>query len=217
MNEGSDEHGGNSLVISQLDVISCGLGGAILLGLVFSVVRTPSPVDTSSPEYIAVEWFASDVNAQFNLIVQPPDGPETELSHDEWFDPRSGGVRVEKQETFPLREYGVFQIIDYHKRKKVTGDVFESFTLFIGAPAEGDWRINVRYADQPEDQWPEHLDRGDAIPELNVGRRFETRNSKRQPGPVMMDVPVRFGWSTNQPSPRSTRKDYFTLVSAKGQ
>jgi hypothetical protein len=65
----------DTLSLSSLDVISCGLGAAVLLGVIFAVVKHESPVTTSSPQFILVELSAvgqDPVQPLLNVVVQPP-------------------------------------------------------------------------------------------------------------------------------------------------
>lgn len=217
-------NGADAMAMSQLDVISCGLGGAVLLGLVFSIVGNTAPIETSAPEYVAVEFFMSDRESVVSLLIRPPEYSELELDVDEWFD-ESGHVRLEKQATSPLRSYGEFQLIVSPREKRTKRDVdedgipqeYDCVTVLVGAPVGGKWSFNVRFTDQSEEKWSQLMSQpGIASPEpLTIWRRFETRLTSSKD--IQKVANLKFGWTTNRASAATDYGEVFQPIAVAEQ
>lgn len=217
-------NGSDSLAMSQLDVISCGLGGAVLLGLVFSVIGSTPPVETSAPEYVAVEFFTSTDDSVVSLLIRPPDYSEVELDIEEWFD-ESGHVRAEKRDSFPLQSFGEFQLIVTQHNARTKRDVdedgsseeFDCITILVGSPAGGNWAFNTRFADQSDESWSQLLSQtaSTSPTPLTIWRRFETRLSSSDG--IEKIEQVHFGWTTNHRSSSAAYEDKFEPIAVAGE
>lgn len=146
-----------ALATSQLDIISCGLGAAILLGLVFSIVKDKPPVELSSAQFILVDWWTGPANTDVELhfIVTPPNGPTEEFSPAKWFDLETGQRRPDRP-GFKLDEYGDFAVI--MKGAGTPPDGFRSGpSIWVSSPRAGEWKFQARYASTSGDSLDELL------------------------------------------------------------
>ena len=63
----------NSFAISFLDVLSCGFGGAILLFLSFSVIKTPVTVPVNIGKTINLQVIINNQDLVYGLFLIPPE------------------------------------------------------------------------------------------------------------------------------------------------
>lgn len=163
----SNDEGGDPLALSRLDVISCGLGGAVLLGIVFSVVRHKPPVEVSAPPFILIEWEVSNVVEEskvfplINAVITTPSGVEFDLPLED-FDSAGRSKRpVERQEpNSAMYESGDYSILGFSRfgddsplLRSPSGALIANrndsttptYQLHIANPVAGPWKIKARY------------------------------------------------------------------------
>lgn len=63
----------DTLQLSFLDVLSCGLGAAVLLFLVFSVIGAKPPESLSAPQFITIWGQFEPADAEIRLFLRPPE------------------------------------------------------------------------------------------------------------------------------------------------
>lgn len=195
----NEELAGDPLALSRLDVISCGLGGAVLLGLVFSIVRHETPVNVSAAPFILVEWRVekcskAGVRPLVNVVVTPPpesSSPPIDLPIEE-FDLRTGLLKDERirQHTDALIfQKGDFQLMGFSRfgdesgllttaGDEVRDDNASStpvFRLRIANPEPGPWRFQIRYQNN---QNARELSDDQARNEIQVRTRAYTREER---------------------------------------
>lgn len=159
---------GDPLALSRLDVISCGLGGAVLLGIVFTIVRHQAPTTVSAPPFILVEWRVEGekdgVFPLINAVVQPPNGAkEFDLPIEE-FDVRTGRFKPPEKRQQPnspiYSTAGNYELLGFSRfgdeeavRLTKSGGVVRddnassnpTFRLRIANPDPGEWHFKARY------------------------------------------------------------------------
>lgn len=145
----------NPLELSRLDLISCALGGAVFLGLIFSVVRQAPPVLTSAPPFIESRWVVrGNPNALLNLRIQPPGHAAFDLPLEE-LDLESGRPKQGKAQF--LETLGAFRLLGFSRHgdgaafldqpQQVPARVFK---LLIHLPAPGPWKLDARYQNRTD-------------------------------------------------------------------
>lgn len=159
--EEEDIDSGDKLAMSFLDVISCGFGGAVLLGLIFMVVRHGGATQTSSPDFIHVTWQVQENNSKviyplINAVIRPPDGASFDLDI-ELFDLTTG--RLKQNVESPLLpgeeisilgfsrfgERQVFQTSSGDQTRNDNDSSTPQYQLHITNPRPGLWQIGTRY------------------------------------------------------------------------
>lgn len=166
----------NPLELSRLDLISCALGGAVFLGLIFSVVRQTPPVLTSAPPFIESRWVVrGEPDALLNLRIKPPEGSAFDLPLEE-LDLESGRP---KGSASSLGALGIFRLLGFSRygrnalfldqpREEAT----RVFKLLILQPVPGVWKLEARYQNRADIETIESL-RGERI---QVERTIVTRD-----------------------------------------
>jgi hypothetical protein len=143
---------------SALDVISCGLGAAVLLFLVLSVVRADTRTSASTEEFIEILISLSGTSdALIVPVLQPPGASKPIvvplLAIDRVtgrFRPDSAKLGVDPDQMSKLleaaQEYqmlgftiaGDYRVTEYKSGKK-------EFRVNILVPAPGEWKVSCRY------------------------------------------------------------------------
>lgn len=163
----TNEDTGDPLALSRLDVISCGLGGAVLLGIVFSVVRHKPPAEVSAPPFILIEWDVSNVAQDskvfplINAVIRTPNGDEFDLPLEDFDSAGRSKWPVERREpNSPLYESGDFSILGFSRfgddsplLRNPSGVLIANrndsttptYQLHIANPIPGPWKIKARY------------------------------------------------------------------------
>lgn len=190
------EQGDDTLSMSFLDVISCALGAAVILGLVFSIVRREASVTTSSPEFIRLTLHTAssepDVHPLLNVIVKPP-------GHAEGFDlvledfdlvrgrprpraeRRDRGLPIDNLRLFGFSRHG-------EHRKFLAGDGQEVldanasdlavYRLMVKVPEPGEWQFDVRFAGLKGAEDAEDLSDAQLFTTIRVRASVATRDSQ---------------------------------------
>lgn len=152
---------GDKLAMSFLDVISCGFGGAVLLGLIFMVVRYGGATQTSSPDFIHVTWQIQENNSKviyplINAVICPPDGVAFDLDI-ELFDLITGRLKHnvespllsgEEISILGFSRFGERQVFQTASKDRIRNDNDSStpqYQLHITNPRPGLWQIGTRY------------------------------------------------------------------------
>jgi hypothetical protein len=153
----------DSLNYIFLDVISCGLGGAILLGVILAVPKVPKPTAVASAPYLAVRTNVTasdgktpDVDALPNIWIQAPgqvDGFDMPL---ELFDLKTG--RVRSTASIPqLADVGITNsqifLTGYFRHAEGEAELIPIakevksayYELILTQPAAGQWKFRIRY------------------------------------------------------------------------
>lgn len=157
-----DEAPSDNFFASALDLLTCGLGAAALLFVLFSKVLSPQPAKTPSvPEYIQVEFFlTTDAGRDFQIVpfIQPPNGPAVAVPADalnrkdgRFYPGGYGGARgggLQKLSSAVKTTGGYFLrgfSIDSDRAARVEGqsDV-RRFRLLIQRPKPGQWQISAK-------------------------------------------------------------------------
>lgn len=149
----------------MLDLVSCGLGSAILLGVILSITRYQAPSGVPTAPYLLVRLELkqpassgagepADLNALPNLWIRPPGHKGFDLPI-ELFNLDTGRVRSGK-ELDP--HFAPFQMtnsqfyicgFDRHGEGEAYGAVGAQrvpiYLLLITDPPVGDWEFRVRY------------------------------------------------------------------------
>lgn len=155
------------LALSRLDVISCGLGGAVLLGIVFTVVRHQPPAAVSAPPFILIEWKVKSAKDEvfplINAVIQPPAGAEEFDLPLEEFDLRTGRLKSPSMRQKPdslIYRTGTFELLGFSRfgdedpiRTTKAGVVVvddnasstPTFRIRIANPQAGEWQFRARY------------------------------------------------------------------------
>lgn len=145
---------------SALDVISCGLGAAVLLFLILSVVRSQPQESASVEEFITVEFRVSqDSHALVTPLVKVPGRTEPIriplLAVDRTtgrFDvtARKDDVNEDDMNQLAAAATGGYDLLgfslegDFRARYETTGED-RIFRMHISGPNPGQWRIGARY------------------------------------------------------------------------
>lgn len=208
-----DESDLDPLALSRLDVISCGLGGAVLLGLVFSIVRQQSPSTVSSPPFIHVVWevdsVRDNVHPLINAVITPPDGDSFDLPLED-FDPagrlkpladrRFDNGRLDQLGGFTLLGFSRFGEMSRVLRTK-SGDVVRNdnespkqvYQLLIANPASGDWTFKARYQNNRNSH---ELSDEDVVNSIKVDTRVYLRSESAAIEGADVGEEIRFGQTT---------------------
>lgn len=131
----------SALETSRLDVISCGLGGAVLLAIIFSVIKEIPPAKVGAPPYIAFAFEHGEKGAIVDLILGFPDGTrrQFDLKRDFLAD---GSLTNELNAHFaPL---GVIHLTRDISIIPNSRRPFRN-TLWISNPKLGEWSFAIRY------------------------------------------------------------------------
>jgi hypothetical protein len=159
--EASGEEG-SMLGYIFLDVISCGLGGAILLGVILAVPRDQKAIAVSTAPYLVVRLEVTDLEgkpdlqALPNLWVKPPTGPGADLPL-EAFDLKTGrsqpGARVFRGPA--ARELGRTEVFltGFFRHADGAAQVGQDenamkvplYELRLTEPPAGVWEFRARY------------------------------------------------------------------------
>jgi len=152
----------DAMSLSSLDVISCGLGAAVLLFLVLSVVRSAPPAAGSS-EFIKIDYVlrelrlrepgkppspATTPSAAYSLAIRPPKAMETiELSVALW-DPTTGAIRSGVMLSGEERGRRDLLIASAPSGFFVLGPTApdggeQTLTVYVAGAAPGDWQIGL--------------------------------------------------------------------------
>ena len=188
--------------LSQLDVISCALGAAIFLSMIFSVIKERPPQQRSAPDYLYVSWLSDVENADFAFRITPPGGQERVFRPQEFFNMQLGTMQPSKAVLFPLQEYGSFtierpavksfvppkQLQELEGYKSVIG-------LHIAQPRAGDWKIDLIFSDKPTSETAASiLDTASAT--ASLARYWETREKADVSG---LKAPIQVALAVNPP------------------
>jgi hypothetical protein len=121
--------------LSLLDVISCALGAAVLLAVIFSRIETPTP----SP--VAGEFILVEVNyngeADLGFIVET--SGKTTVVVPEYKNKQSPGYFLESED--------LSESVEYRSVTDARDPAVNSVYLVIEAPASGIWKIRPFFYD----------------------------------------------------------------------
>lgn len=148
--------GGDTLSLSRLDVVSCALGAAIILGLVLSVKREIPPVQVPSETVVVVVWQVDSLpdgeRPLANLRLQLPSGEAVDLPLDDF---TSHGVLRAAPKTKAGRllaasaaEVVVGGISYFGDSAHATSSADPSYSLYLLDPVPGDWHVMMRRFNQ---------------------------------------------------------------------
>lgn len=145
---------------SALDVLSCGLGAAVLLFMILSVVRSQPKESGSVEEYVTVEFrVKQSSHALVTPLVKVPGQTKPIriplLAVDRTtgrFDPssRKDGVSVDDMNHLAASATGAYDLLgfalegDYRASYQEAGED-RVFRLHISGPNPGEWQIGARY------------------------------------------------------------------------
>lgn len=193
------------LALSRIDVISCGLGGAVLLALVFMLVRHTTPVEVSAPPFITVHWEivgnTGDYTPIITPIVKPPEAPYAFDIHLADFDlegnqqPKPPGERERSNEYYEP-DWGTYTLYGFSRFRPdidLESEVnpFEAtipnpvYRLNIASPKSGNWRFGVRFESIAEGR-SRHADLNLGETKIIVKFSIITREQKR----IMESEPI---------------------------
>jgi hypothetical protein len=182
----------DNLETSQLDVISCGLGGAALLAIVFSIVKDTPPVELSAPRFVKVVFACDHPKSQFDIVIQPPPSfsGEKVIRVSDFFSP--SGVPIPGS-SFPIEGAGTFRVRSVASDDQVLLMVLESgatrtkgsatvgtanhvvYSIDVYNPVEGEWVFDLLYRSLDTDEWDRRLPGGENAPEVKVAVLTQVR------------------------------------------
>jgi hypothetical protein len=156
----------DTLSLSFLDLISCGLGGAIFLSLIFSVVRQDKPSALTSQHFLDVTVECADSDAVLNLVVTPPRGAAHFLPVTT-FDSVTGLLPVQHE----LRKSGEIMLLGFsgYGEVKLAVKQGQLYKLLVHDPKPGHWMVEVQYRDRRN--W---TNLANGIPKVTVTRKVIT-------------------------------------------
>ena len=193
---------------SALDVISCGLGAAVLLFLVLSIVRADSKASASTDEFIEILISLSGTSdALIVPVLQPPGASKAVvvplLAIDRVagrFRPDPAKLGVDPDEMSKLieaaQEYqmlgfsisGDYRVSEYKSGKR-------EFRVNILRPKPGEWKISCRYFNADRTAHVPRISDPPVRIELIVKTRNDTKEVAntigfaKQASPITITVP----------------------------
>jgi hypothetical protein len=136
-------------IVSLLDIFACGLGAAVLLGLILMIVRQRPPVERSPSSGLMLRVTIEDSKALLALVLKNPRG--------EWFetDLRELESGVEKECRGARCTVLGFSQSGTTRLEALPNDPGRSFIVHLRDPEKGKWGVGIRYfnRDVPEDDW----------------------------------------------------------------
>ena len=159
----------NSLSMSFLDVISCGMLSAVFLALVFSIIGQKPPVLLQTHDFIQITFQVPEGDHRiWNVALTPPGSEEYVIPLEECKLDSSGLLEQgESLESKELARYGI-RLLGFHRRfyktvqentlrnnssvTSVTPNTNEFTTrmIIISAPTHGTWSARVFVRDDGE-------------------------------------------------------------------
>jgi hypothetical protein len=175
------EEEADNLETSQLDVISCGLGAAALLAIVFSIVKDTPPVDLSAPKFVKVVFACDQPKSQFDVIITPPPGgsPEQTIRVSDYFSPSGTPI---PGSSFPIEGAGTFQIRSVAPDDQAIVNVLDGktathliYSIDVYNPIAGKWGFDLLYRSQDTGEWNSSLPAGKNAPPVKMVILTQTR------------------------------------------
>ena len=77
MSDEFQEDGADPLLVSMLDVLSCGIGAAIILFLSFSVIGNPEEPVPRIGRFLVAEFVVAPPAVAFRPVIRPPAAPQS--------------------------------------------------------------------------------------------------------------------------------------------
>lgn len=208
---GGDELEDAGLTYIYLDVISCGLGGAILLGVILASPREQKPLAVATAPYLSVRAEISspdgvpDADALPNLWVKPPGAAAGFDLPLEKFDLKTGrarrGVEVHPELAFVgVSETQIFLTGFYRHdsaraeqlpqdvETRMRGGLFEAL---ITEPPAGAWEFRIKYQNRRKIET--YLADGKQIPAIRVELTAQAAGSATAEVNEGKEKPILFG------------------------
>lgn len=144
----------DTLALSFLDVISCGLGAGIFLGLIFSVTRSSPSVDATAERFLDITFTVDSNDPVLNVFLKPPGKagyflPLVEL------DGHTGKFSAASCAAHPELNKITFLGFSTFGELRIESGTSQVFNFLIEDPAIGDWTVDVLYRHRRD--WDEKL------------------------------------------------------------
>lgn len=160
MSNDSIEEESDDLALSRLDIVSCGLGGAILLCLIFSIIRSSPPIVASAPPFINATFIVKDPQVLLNVYLKPPGEAGFEIPLED-FNLAIGRLKppTERKRNIPLTPPEDIYLLGFSRHghdamllANQTGE--RRFVVVIERPRPGRWQVEARYQNRADiDKW----------------------------------------------------------------
>jgi len=147
MNE-DDENVENSMSLSFLDVISCGMVSSIFLAIIFSVIGYMPAITLKTDEFIAIILELEENDTQvWNINLTTPENQKNMCVPLDDFDLTTGRYTSGKNSQNFYNQVQLFGFPNqfFKKNSNASGN-FRIF--FISKPQHGNWKVEVFVKDQ---------------------------------------------------------------------
>ena len=223
MYDDEEDEPNDSLSMSFLDVISCGMLSAVFLALIFSIVGQKPPTLLQTHDFIQITFSVPKNDARvWNVALTPPGEqgkeveyaiPMREFNLDSVGRLVGAGEETEKEEVKQLRKYGV-RLLGFQRRfynptppneevanpNAKPGDEKQTATrmIIISEPTVGQWKARIFLRDGGE--FPSDKDVGepsDFSVNLSNNKSVKVEGPKKEFDADGKVISLEFSWEYN--------------------